>query len=59
VNEEALAHWELSRQKHTLVGLLIVLTLLLLEILPLAAANLAKERFLGLQAASTVLANVL
>jgi hypothetical protein len=59
VNEEALAEWEMSRQKHTLVAILINLTLLLLEILPLATANLAKERCLGLHAASTVLTNVL
>jgi hypothetical protein len=59
VNEEALAHWELSRQKHTLVGILIVLTLLLLEILFLAAANLTKQTCLRLKAANAVLENVL
>jgi len=39
-NQEALAHWELSRQKHTRVVILNNVTLLLLEILPLATAKL-------------------
>jgi len=40
-NQEALAHWELSRQKHTCVEILNKFTLLLLEILPLSTAKLA------------------
>ena len=54
-----MTHWELSRQKHTLVAISINLTLLLLEILPLAPASLTKHTCLGLQATNTALANVL
>jgi hypothetical protein len=58
MNEEALAHWGLSRQKHTLVAILINLTLFLLELLPFAMAKLAKDTCLGLQAGKTILGNL-
>jgi hypothetical protein len=55
LNAEALAHWGLELQKHIFVAIFINLTLLLVEILPLATANLAKPMCMGLHAANTIL----
>jgi len=58
-NEDALAHWGLSRQKHTRVVILNILRYLFSRYSLLATAKLTQQECLGLQAANTVLANVL